>query len=42
VFLNSGYEMENFALHVLQLEDRADRLPHKNTPGATDCLQRDQ
>ena len=39
-FLNSGYEMESFAYHLLYLEDHADKPPHKNTPGATDCLQR--
>ena len=35
------FEMENIALPVLYLEDHADKLPRKNTPGAADCLQRD-
>jgi len=38
--LDNDDEIENLVLSLLYLEDHADKLPHKNTPGATDCLQR--
>jgi len=39
-YLNNEYEIENLTLPLFYLEDHADKLPHKNTHGATDCLQR--
>jgi hypothetical protein len=40
--LNNDYEMGELPLFLLYLEDHADKPPHKNTPGATDCLPKNQ
>jgi len=37
--LNSEDELKNLALPLFSLEDHADRLPHKNTPGGTGWLK---